>query len=285
MVFNGTNDFQVAADAPAQFIFDTEQGTISGWAPNGDPTHAIIAVDNSSKGADYTGLAMDTSGSNNFLLAANFASGKIEIYNSSFQPATLTGSFSDKEIPKGYSPFNVQTIDGLVYVTYAALNTANNHDVPGKGHGFVDIYLPDGVLDHRLAKRGTLNSPWGVARIPGGFGSLNHDIAVGNLTDGFIQVFNPQTLTFVGDLKKSNGHAIQIPGLWALEFGNDNLAGNSNELFFTSGPNQYSDGLFGKLDLATAKASSVAPTAPVSQPPEWDALNSIMNKDNNSVLD
>jgi uncharacterized protein (TIGR03118 family) len=262
VVYNGTNDFQVATNAPAQFLFDTEQGTISGWGPNADPTHAIVKVDNSASHADYTGLAMDTVGNSNFLLAANFASGKIEIYNSTFHTATLTDTFHDKKIPAGYSPFNVQNINGLIYVTYAALDTSNNHDIPGRGHGYVDIYLPNGILDRRLVKRGTLNSPWGVARFPGGFGRYTHDIAVGNLTDGVIQVFDSKTGVFQGDLKRSNGKVIRISGLWGLAFGNDGLAGASNELFYTAGPAHYVDGLFGKLDIASVTPTSTNPGDP-----------------------
>ena len=49
MVFNNTAFFQVTKNgtsAPALFIFVSEDGSISGWNPTLDQTHAIIAVDN-----------------------------------------------------------------------------------------------------------------------------------------------------------------------------------------------------------------------------------------------
>src|SRR5258708_31444783 len=49
-VFNRTSGFVVATSSgagPSLFIFATEDGTISGWNPSGDPTHAIPAVDRS----------------------------------------------------------------------------------------------------------------------------------------------------------------------------------------------------------------------------------------------
>jgi uncharacterized protein (TIGR03118 family) len=257
-VFNGTNGFQVASNAPAQFIFDTEDGTISGWAPGADPTHAIKAVDNSASGAVYKGLANDTVGNSNFILATNIHTGKVEVYDSSFHIAHLTGSFHDTKIPKGYSPFGIQNINGLIYVTYAEQDATKSGDVPGLGHGYLDVYLPNGVLDRRLSKRGTLDSPWGIARIPAGFGKFSKDIAVGNFGNGFIQVFDAKVGTFLGNLKKTNNKAIRIAGLWALEFGNNGLAGNSNELFFTAGPNAEADGLFGKLELDANSVSSVS---------------------------
>ena len=42
---------------------------------------------------------------------------------------------------------------------------------------------------------------------------------------------------------------ITIPGLWGLDFGNGAAAGPANALFFASGPNGESDGLFGRIDF------------------------------------
>ena len=248
-VFNGGNGFQVGTNAPAQFIFDTEDGTISGWGPQADPTHAIVKVDNSASGAVYKGLANDSFNGQDFILATNIHTGKVEVYDSNFAPAHLTGSFRDSKIPAGYAPFGIQNINGLIYVTYAAQDSTKTGDVAGKGHGYVDVYLPDGVLDRRLARRGTLNSPWGVARIPGGFGKFKRDIAIGNFGNGVIQIFDPKTGELRGELRNKKNHVIAIDGLWSLQFGNDGLAGNSNELVFTAGPNAEADGLFGKLTL------------------------------------
>jgi len=81
------------------FIFDTEDGTISGV--NGNVSAAIVAVDNSQLGAVYKGLALITNSTGNFLLAANFNSGAVEVYDSTFRLTELTGRFSDPTLPAG----------------------------------------------------------------------------------------------------------------------------------------------------------------------------------------
>src|SRR5262249_32573420 len=58
-VFNGGLGLTISADgktAPGRFLFATEDGTIAGWNSSVDPTHAVIAVDNSATGAVYKGL-------------------------------------------------------------------------------------------------------------------------------------------------------------------------------------------------------------------------------------
>jgi uncharacterized protein (TIGR03118 family) len=264
-VYNGTSAFEVSPGKPAQFIFATEDGTISAWAPNqADLTKAVIKIDNSNNGATYRGLATTTFNGQEFLLATNDGTGKIDVFDKNFQPAHLNGSFKDAKIPANYEPFGIQNVNGLVYVTYA-LKSIYEGNTP-EGAGYLDVFLPDGSLDHRLVKRGTLNSPWGVARIPGGFGKFKRDIAVGNFGDGKIQVFDPLTGEFRGFFKKAKtGKVIKIDGLWGLAFGNDGPAGSIKDLYFTAGPNEETDGLFGKISIASApttQATDPAPTDP-----------------------
>jgi len=246
-VFNGTTGF-----SNAQFIFSTEDGSISAWTGAGT---AVIKVNNSASGAVYKGLAMGTFNGNNFLYATNFHTGRVEVYDSNFHLAHLNGSFRDAKIPAGYAPFGIQQISGHIFVTYALQDATKTGDVSGEGHGIIDVFNPDGSLLHRLVKGGSLNSPWGMARIPGGFLKFKHDVAVGNFGDGRIQVFDPDTGEARGFLRKSsNGHIIGIAGLWGLGFGNDGLAGSSHDLFFTAGPNDESAGLFGKLVISGSTA-------------------------------
>jgi len=50
IVFNTTPDFQIIKGTPTSasvFIFATEDGTLSAWAPSVNPTNAILKVDNS----------------------------------------------------------------------------------------------------------------------------------------------------------------------------------------------------------------------------------------------
>jgi uncharacterized protein (TIGR03118 family) len=263
-VFNSTSDFVItegSASGPSQFIFATEDGTISGWNPSVDSTHAIIAVDRSSVveggfvGAVYKGVALAQSGSGNFLFATNFRFGTVEKFDGQFN---LVQSFTDSALasdcpisgppPQCFAPFGIQSIGGNLFVTFALQNAAHHDDVGGPGNGFVDIFDPDGNLIGRFASQGTLNSPWGLALAPAGFGTFRHDLLVGNFGDGRINAFNPSTGAFLGQLEDQNGAAITINGLWGLAFGNGGLAGDTSTLFFASGLNDEADGLFGSIE-------------------------------------
>jgi uncharacterized protein (TIGR03118 family) len=258
VVFNGTTDFDVAANAPAHFIFDTEDGTISGW--NGG-ANAVVEVNNAPNGAVYKGLAIANNGSGNFLYASNFNSGKVEMYNSSF---TLTGSFTDPEVPTGYAPFNVQELNGDLFVTFALQDAAKHDDVAGPGHGFVDEFDLNGNLVTRLVSGGDLDSPWGLAIAPTGFGNLGGDLLVGNFGDGNINAYNPTDGDFVETLDGPNGSPLVIQGLWGLRFGNGGSGGALGTLYFTAGipgTGMVEDhGLFGSL-TARAVPDSVSTVA------------------------
>jgi uncharacterized protein (TIGR03118 family) len=247
-VFNGSNDFQVKHEglsAPALFIFATEDGTISGWNPSLDPTNAVLAVDNSEKMAVYKGLASASTTKGSFLYATNFRAGVVEQYNSKFQ---LVRTFKDSDVPPRYAPFGISNIGGKLYVTFAEQDADKKDDVKGPGHGFVDVFDTNGNKLQRLVSRGTLNSPWGLVLSPSNFGKFSGDLLVGNFGDGRINVFDLKTGNFLGQLLNANRNAIVIDGLWALIFGNGGMAGATNELFFSAGPNGEADGLFGKLN-------------------------------------
>jgi uncharacterized protein (TIGR03118 family) len=248
IVYNGSNDFQVSAGVPARFIFATEDGTISGWASG---TNAIVKVDNSASEAIYKGLAIGNNGTANFLYAANFHGGTIDVFSATFAPATLVGSFSDPTIPAGYAPFNIQNIGGVLYVTYALQDADGEDDVPGLGHGFINKFDLNGNLIARFASRRTLNSPWGMAVAPAGFGAFANSLLVGHFGDGRIDAFESASGAFLGQLADDSGHAISIEGLWGLKFGNGASGGDANTLYFAAGiagPDELEDhGLFGSI--------------------------------------
>lgn len=241
MVANASSGFVVSENGvsgASAFIFDTEDGTISGWNPTVDLTHAIIAVNNSSSGAFYTGLAIATDRSGNtFIYAADQANNKVDIYDSGFN---WISSFTDPSLPNGYAPFGIQTIGSKLYVTFAGFFSG----APG---GFVDVFDTGGGFIKHFATMGSLNLPWGLAQAPEEFGRFSHDILVGNLGDGFINGFR-RNGKFKGQLKNAKGQLISVDGLWALAFGMDPKAnGGKNQLFFTAGPSFYANGLFGRI--------------------------------------
>lgn len=248
-VFNGTSSFEVVPGRAARFIFATENGTIAGWNPVANPTNAILKVDNSASGAVYKGLAIGNNGAGDFLYAANFTAGKIDIFDATFNPATLAGNFTDPNLPAGYTPFNIQNLGGKLFVTYA-LTDANNpkEDSPGAGNGFVDVFDLNGNLERRLVSHGVLNSPWGLALAPAGFGEFGNDLLVGNFGDGKINAFDPLTGALLGQLHDNLGNPIVNEGLWGLQFGNGGNGGDKNKLYFAAGIENEEHGLFGRLE-------------------------------------
>lgn len=250
-VFNGGSGFDVGISQPARFIFATEDGTISGWNPAVSGTNAILKVDHSAVNAVYKGLAIGNNGTGDFLYAANFNAGTIEVFNSSFAPTTLAGNFIDPTMPIDYAPFNIQNLGGKLYVTYALQDATKHDDVPGPAHGFVDVFDLNGNLLQRLVSGGVLNSPWGVALAPGNFGAFSNSLLVGNFGDGKINAFDPTTGNFLGTMVDKNGNPIINAGLWGLQFGNGGAGGDSDKLYFTAGipgPGLLEDhGLFGSL--------------------------------------
>src|SRR6516162_5462025 len=264
-VFNtdtNPNDF-VVTDANghsgrALFIFDTENGTIDGWSPGvgvasgATPPSKVteVARDNGAN-AVYKGLAIaQASDGHTYLYATNFRSGRVEAYDSTFTPVELPGGlFVDPKLPTGYGPFGIQEIGGQLYVSFAEQDAALHDDVAGQGNGFVDVFTNDGAFVKRLITRGQLNSPWGLALAPSGFGNFGGDLLVGNFGDGHINVYKLNNGARVGHLRQPNRRPIVIDGVWGLQFGNGNAA-KTGELLFSAGPNHESNGLLGKIVVA-----------------------------------
>jgi uncharacterized protein (TIGR03118 family) len=260
-VFNATGEFNVSENGKtgsSVFLFASADGTISGWSPSVDSTHAVIAA--TKPGAIYLGLAIATDSSNvTRLYAADFKNGTIDVYDQNFQlVTTLPGNFTDPKLPAGYSPFNIQTINNRLYVEYApAADVLAGTAAPGEGA--VDVFSADGQLEKRLIRPDDahINQPWAVALAPSNFGSFSHDLLVGNFGDGTINAFDPKNGHFVGELKNAKHQPIAITHLWGLAFGNGGAAGPRNTLYFTAGLTSHlapSDnpfhGVFGSLQIA-----------------------------------
>ena len=264
IVFTGTAGFTFTAKgvtASSAFTFVTEDGTIVAWGPAINPkdlpNDAFVVVDNSANptptlGAVYKGATMARmeTGGPFFLYVANIRSGRIEIYDTGFHPVSLSGdeegpAFVDRQIPESFAPFNVQEVNGNLYVTYAKQNAAKHDDFDFPGFGFVDKFSPKGRLLQRLQHGPWLNAPWGVALAPANFGFFSTHLLIGNAGSGQIAVYDVDSGHFDGLLRDTNGHAFENDRLWALRFGNDHAAGPSNWLYFTAGIGDEAHGLFG----------------------------------------
>jgi uncharacterized protein (TIGR03118 family) len=250
-VFNADGGFNVSKNGgtpgSSKFIFVGEDGGISGWSPSVDPTNAILAVDNSASGAVYKGATLVEARGKTELLVTNFNSGAVEIYDDTFSRVQMPRAFQDRSIPKGFAPFNIQSVGGLIYVTYAKQNAAKHDDVGGPGAGFVDVYNVVGRLRERLQHGSFMNSPWGIAVVPSSWGRLAGDILVGQFKSGNINIFNPHSGNFVGTLRDSTNAPVAIDGLWAITPGSGSATSSNQSIFFTAGVNGEQDGLFGSL--------------------------------------
>jgi uncharacterized protein (TIGR03118 family) len=251
IVFYGGPGFVVSQgglSGPSRFIFASEDGGISGWAPNVNPTNAIRVVSNS--GPIYKGLAIGADGTRALLYAADFHQAKVDVFDSSFAPVTLPGTpFRDPHLPSGYAPFGIQAINGDIYVTFAKQDEDQEEEEIGAGLGFVSVFEPNGRFIRRVASRGALNAPWGLALAPASFGQFANRLLVGNFGDGTINAYDLASGKHEGQLKGKDHQPIRIDGLWGLAFGNGLNSQPINTLFFTAGPEDEEHGLYGRLDV------------------------------------
>jgi uncharacterized protein (TIGR03118 family) len=243
-LFNGTGAFHTN-----RFIFASEDGTISGWRP-ALGTAAEVLVTRTT--AVYKGITLTTSNSLPILLEANFSEGTLDAYGGDL---TLLARFMDPTAPAGYAPFNVLSLNGMVFVTFAKQDAAKHDDDPGRGHGLIDVFDPETGTFHRFAtgsdaggRLRELNSPWGLAISPANFGAHADQLLVGNFGSGTIMSFEANG-KFRGLLEGRHERPIVIDGLWGLAFGNGGSGGRTNTLYFTAGPAGESHGLFGGIDL------------------------------------
>src|SRR5438270_6770856 len=288
-IANGSQiDFLLAPGKPAVFLFSTIDGTIAGWNPavalaqgSTPPSTNAVTVVKTSDGSSYTGLTSAFINGKRYLYAANFTKGRLDVYDSTFQPVGKNhsggnstdnqgpfsqNSFVDERLPEHYVPFNVQAIGDDIVVTYVLHEEGSPFETDGPGLGFVDIYTSSGRLLQRLEHGDWLNAPWGVALAPLDFGRFSHDLLIGQFagggdtqSSGFLAAYDLATGKFDGLLQDANGKPLAINGIWALSPGNvspansDGAAAPAAQVYFTAGPNHGSGGLLGYLTAVPAE--------------------------------
>jgi uncharacterized protein (TIGR03118 family) len=249
-VFNSSTNFN--SDL---FIFATEDGTIAGW--RGGLGTSAETLFSSAANATFKGLAIGATTQGTYLYAADFHNNTITVVPGTGAPA-LVGNFTDPNLPAGFAPFNVQNLNGQLYVTYAKQDATGHDDVPGAGNGFVDVYGLNGIFIKRLISGGPLDSPWGLAIAPASFGAAGGGLLVGNFGDGTINVFGSNG-AFLGSLADAGGTPLINDGLWGLTFGNGGNGGNTNTLYLTAGLNDEADGLFAQIDTGLTTTATPEP--------------------------
>lgn len=260
-VFNSTSGFVEPNGSKAVFLFASLGGSIYGWNPGngfGPPSPVPASVVATSAGSVFTGLALANNGSGNFLYAANFVSGGgIKVFDSTFAPVTLAGSFTDPNVPSSYAPYNIQLLNGKLYVEYAEV-APTGLPVIGSGLGYVGVFDTNGnylAADKGNISGGGLDAPWGITFAPAHFGDLSNDLLVGNFGNGEINAFDATTGAFLGALKGVNGQPIVNDFLWTLTTRAPGSGFDTDAVYFTAGINNQMDGLFGRLDAVPEPAS------------------------------
>jgi uncharacterized protein (TIGR03118 family) len=265
IVYNGAGDFELAPAVPSRFIFVTRDGSIAGWNIEQDPYEAVVVRDNSPE-AVYTGAAlasMKNGDGRDVLYVANFGRERIDAFGPDFGPLTLEpGAFTDPDLPDGFSPYNVQNIDGELWITFAMAGPDGRTAVPGRGLGYVDVFDARGVLLMRLEHGPWFDAPWGIAMAPGaGFGKYSGSVLVGNSGSGRIAAFDAASGSYLGLLKNGKDDPIAVPDLHGLGFGNGGFAGPVTTLYFTAG-SRAGLNLFGSIKSGSApETGTVMPAA------------------------
>ena len=228
------------------FLFDAQDGTISGWSPSVSLTHAIIAIDLSDTGASFFGLTLKNLGSASQIYAADFGNKRVDVFNNQFQ---MVGSFTDPSLPDDYAPFNVQTLGDKVYVAYAQREEDEAEEVTGAGLGYIVVFDTAGhKLKTLVNAGGALNAPWGMTIAPASFGQFAGKLLVGNFGDGKINVYDPDSGALLGTLSDHNV-PLAISGLWALRPGPD------GSVVFSAGIEDETHGLVGVIRPSWSQAS------------------------------
>jgi uncharacterized protein (TIGR03118 family) len=236
---------------PATFIFDTEGGTILGW--NGG-TGATVEIDRSPVNAVFKGLAIAAAAAGPRIYATDFHNGVVDVFDGAWQPVRNAG-FVDPLLPRHFAPFGIQAVGDRIFVTYAQQQAGSDDEAHGQGRGVVDAFDTSGRLLARVAQFGRLNAPWGLAWAPASFGRFAGDLLVGNFGDGRVNAYREVFQRFfvpAGQLRMAGGHPVEIDGLWALQFGHGAPNnGSADTLFFTAGPDDEQNGLFGTIRAQT----------------------------------
>lgn len=253
-VFNPTTAFLAAPGKKSVFLFVTEDGTISGWNPTVDPTHAVLLVNRAGK-AIYKGCAIAQGKTGPQFYATNFQSGRVEVFDASFNRLkTREDAFRLDRLGRDWAAFNIQNVGGNLVVTFAHRAVGSKDEDHGAGLGFAAVFSPSGRFLLFLEHGAWFNAPWGVALAPGDFGALTHRLLVGNFGDGTIHAFNLMTGKHEGAMLDAAGQPLAIDGLWAISVGGGTANnGSATALFFTAGPNDEGDGILGQLTAAAAE--------------------------------
>ena len=241
VAFYGGKELRIGAGRrsdPARFVYACEDGMLRAWTPTVPrswSTQAVVAVDEAAEAAVFRGVAV----AGDRVYATDFHNARVDVYDGRWRRVRRDGAFVDRSIPDWYAPFGIRAIDGHLFVTYVWRAPVNGNDAPTGG--YVDEFDGDGKLLARVARKGPMNAPWGLALAPRSFGRFHGDLLVGNFGDGRINAYRRagDGWAYHGVLHDRRGRALAVNGLWALSFGNGGSAGAAGTLFFTSGPHDW----------------------------------------------
>jgi uncharacterized protein (TIGR03118 family) len=292
LIYNAGTAFDLpGTSTPATYITGTEGGNIIGWNPTTSVRDTTNLVDNSGN-AQYEavgiGVAKVGGHNHNYLYATNFRDKSVDVFNSSFDPTSVTGTFTDPNIPSNFSPFGLLVDGSNIFITYCQLETSGDEDHPGKGLGILDEFTTAGVFERRIISTGgPLDDPYGLAVAPANFGSFSNELLIGDFGDGLITGVNLTTDAVTAQMKGSSGKVFSVDGdfgLWGLAFGNGAGGTNPDALYFAAPTDNEAGGLVGYITVSgTVKAAAVA--RPFASGTTTISAASINKNDELSVLE
>ncbi len=289
----GASGMVLSNGAKASFLFSTLDGAIYGWngALGQNGAVALIAINNQPTGACYPGLALlNANATTSYILAPNFGTGPgVQVYDQNFKPAKLSGSFTDPNLPAGYGPWSIHILNNQIWIAYAVRSTAHTcQQVPGVGSGIVDVFDLNGNFVARVAAGGNLNAPYGIAFAPSaGFGIYSGDLLIGNFGDGIINVYDPKTYAYLGQLMDSTGKPLVYASLWDVLAGgtpilnSSSVSGGSNtNVYFVAGLANEAHGLLASISNATVSGANptfaFSASAPAATVPDGNSATATL---------
>lgn len=250
MVYSGFSSTEYLVDdgkmkGSSKFIFVALDGTIYGWTTGQEK--GVKVVDRGAEGRMYTGLAVSEKANGSRIYACCMNSPAVDAFDGAWKPVTLAGDFKDPAVGDGYAIFNLWWHEGKIYAAWARIANEPGDAEAYPGYGYLSVFDEEGRLDRSLQHSMHLNAPWGFAIAPSDFGALSNHLLVGNFGDGRILAYDLKSGAYADTLRDQKGDPIELDGLWGLTWGNGESLGYKNHLYFAAGPEQETQGLFGKL--------------------------------------
>lgn len=237
----GFSSTQDGTSLPVGIMYGTSNGKVYGLLKANDTQ---LLIDDSSQGADFSGLTIGDDHLVAMLYLADMHNGRIDVYNNAYQLQSGF-SFTDPNLPAGYVPDNITYQNFLIEVSYVKLNSSGT-PLTAKGDGIVDTFSAAGVFQNRISSG--LYEPYGMTFSgTSGYGEFDNDLLIADHFTGNVYAYTFGG-KYVGSIRNSAGNLVTIPGIWTIVTptgANDTLG----QVYFSEEPGAHNTGELGLLEL------------------------------------